>query len=141
MKLFKVTYKKMCHPSKGMYFEDHQAHYLSDSLDRLYDYIENEQHLTVISIEIVNYQTVPRKTTNLKLKSKTLKNHHGLSSYKDMINLLNENLSNEDLDQTITFYNKKEDEYYPMTMELLEVESADVLDAGHKVLILNQLGE
>ncbi len=143
MKLFKVTYKKICNPSRGIFWEDHEGHYLSDSLDRLYDYIENELHLTIVSIEFVSYKTIPRATTNLnlKLKSETSKNHHGLSSYRDMMKLLNENLSSEDLEQTITFYNRKEDEYYPITMELLEVESTDVLDAGHKVLILKQLGE
>ena len=42
MKLFKVTYEKMCHPSRGIFFEKHKAYYFCHSLDRLYDYIENE---------------------------------------------------------------------------------------------------
>lgn len=58
MKLFKVTYKKMCHPSRGIFFEDHQAYYLSKSLDDLYHYIENIQQLTLTTIEILDCQVV-----------------------------------------------------------------------------------
>lgn len=58
MKLFKVTYRKMCHPSKGLFFEDHQGYYLSKSLDELYNYVENVQHLTLTTIEILECETV-----------------------------------------------------------------------------------
>ena len=58
MKLFKVTYKKMCHPSRGIFFEDHQGYYLSKSLDDLYYYIENIQHLTLTTIEILECEVV-----------------------------------------------------------------------------------
>ncbi len=58
MKLFKVTYKRMCHPSKGIFFEDHQAYYLSKSLDDLYHYVENIEHLTLTTIEILECKVV-----------------------------------------------------------------------------------
>ena len=58
MKLFKVTYKKMCHPSRGIFFEDHQAYYLSKSLDDLYHYVENIEHLTLTTIEILECKVV-----------------------------------------------------------------------------------
>ena len=65
MKLFKVTYKKMCHPSKGIFFEDHEGYYLSESLDELYDYVENIQHLTLTTIEILECEIITPKN-NLK---------------------------------------------------------------------------
>tara|TARA_A100001201_G_scaffold143736_1_gene147062 strand:+ start:2823 stop:3071 length:249 start_codon:yes stop_codon:yes gene_type:complete len=58
MKLFKVTYKKICHPSQGLFFEDHEAYYLSESLDELYNYVENIQHLTLTTIEILECEIV-----------------------------------------------------------------------------------
>jgi len=58
MKLFKVTYKEMCHPSRGMFFEDRQGYYLSKSLDELYNYVENVQHLTLTTIEILECEVV-----------------------------------------------------------------------------------
>ena len=58
MKLFKVTYKKMCHPSQGLFFEDHEGYYLSESLDELYNYVENIQHLTLTTIEILECEIV-----------------------------------------------------------------------------------
>ena len=78
---------------------------------------------------------------NLKLKAKTKKNHHNLSSYRDLIKILYNNISDKDLDQTITIYDPSDDEYYPVTIEILEVEATDVLDSGHKVLILKKIGE
>lgn len=62
MKLFKVTYQRMCHPSKGIYWEEHEAYYTCSSLDRLYDYIENEEHLTVLNIRILDFTEVKLKT-------------------------------------------------------------------------------
>ena len=62
MKLFKVTYKRMCHPSKGIFFEDHEGYYLSKSLDELYDYVENVQHLTLTTIEILECEIVETDT-------------------------------------------------------------------------------
>ena len=58
MKLFKVTYKRMCHPSRGIFLEDHQGYYLSKSLDELYHYVENVQHLTLTTIEILECEVV-----------------------------------------------------------------------------------
>ena len=62
MKLFKVTYERMCHPSRGVFLEEHEAYYTCSSLDRLYDYIENEQHLNVVSIKILKFTEVKPKT-------------------------------------------------------------------------------
>jgi hypothetical protein len=53
MKLFKVKYQRMSHPSKGLHWEEHEAYYTCKSLDKLYDYVENEQHFTVLSISIL----------------------------------------------------------------------------------------
>ena len=64
MKLFKVTYRKMCHPSKGIFFEDHEGYYLSKSLDELYDYVENVQHLTLTTIEILECEIITSKDTS-----------------------------------------------------------------------------
>ena len=61
MKLFKVTYQKICNPSKGIYFEEHQGYYLCDSLDKLYHYVENEQHLTLKGIEVLECTIVQNK--------------------------------------------------------------------------------
>ena len=58
MKLFKVTYQKICHPSQGLFFEDHQAYYLSNSLDELYNYVENIQRLTLKAIQILECEIV-----------------------------------------------------------------------------------
>lgn len=66
MKLFKVTYEKMCHPNKGIFFEEHKGYYFCQSLDRLYDYIENEQHLTVKNIEILNCTLVEQEFKPIK---------------------------------------------------------------------------
>ena len=54
MKLFKVTYEKMCSPSEGFHRIKEEAYYFCNSLDRLYNYIENEQHLTLKNIEILD---------------------------------------------------------------------------------------
>ena len=62
MRLFKVTYEKLCHPSEGIFLKEYEAYYMSNSLDRLYDYIENEQHLTVVSIKLLDHETVTSKT-------------------------------------------------------------------------------
>ena len=72
---------------------------------------------------------------NLKLFKKTKTNHHDLSSYKDLLEILN-HLSEEDLDQTITLYIESMDEYFPVTIEIHSVESTDILDEDHKVIIL-----
>lgn len=73
--------------------------------------------------------------TNLKLFEKTKTDHHDLSSYKDLLNILNR-LSEEDLNQTITIYMESIDEYFPATIEIHNVESTDILDKNHKVIIL-----
>ena len=73
MKLFKVTYQRMCHPSKGIGWEEHEAYYTCSSLDRLYDYIENEEHLTVITIRILDYTPIENTHTE-KLEDKTKNN-------------------------------------------------------------------
>ena len=62
MKLFKVTYMKIAHPSKGLFWEEHEEYFLSDSLDELYDYIENELHLEVINIKILKHRIATTKT-------------------------------------------------------------------------------
>ena len=72
---------------------------------------------------------------NLKLFKKTKTNHHDLSSYKDLLEILNQ-LSEEDLDQTITLYMENMDEYFPVIIEIHNVESTDTLDEDHKVIIL-----
>lgn len=64
MKLFEVTYRKICHPADGLRWEEHQEYYTCNSLDRLYDYIENEQHLTILSIKILNCTVVENKPTS-----------------------------------------------------------------------------
>ena len=66
MKLFKVTYEKMCNPSKGFYKEEHKGYYFCYSLDRLYNYIENEQHLIVKSIEILDCTVVEQQFKSTK---------------------------------------------------------------------------
>jgi len=65
MKLFEVTYRKMSHPSKGLYWEEHQEYYTCDSLDRLYDYIENELHLTVLNIKILKFTPIEQQLKSL----------------------------------------------------------------------------
>ena len=45
-------------------------------------------------------------------------------------------LSEEDLDQTITLYMENMDEYFPVIIEIHNVESTDTLDEDHKVIIL-----
>lgn len=72
---------------------------------------------------------------NLKLFKKSKRNHHNLASYQDLLELLN-TLSEEDLQQTITIYMDGIDEYLPVVFELYNVESTDVLDEDHKVIIL-----
>tara|TARA_R100001510_G_C7618806_1_gene180215 strand:- start:226 stop:423 length:198 start_codon:yes stop_codon:yes gene_type:complete len=62
MNLYKVTYEKLCHPSEGIFIKEYEGYYMSNSLDRLYDYIENEQHLTVKKIEILQHETVSSET-------------------------------------------------------------------------------
>lgn len=66
MRLFKVTYEKMCNPSKGFYKEEHKDYYFCRSLDRLYNYIENEQHLIVKNIEILNCTLVDQEFKPIK---------------------------------------------------------------------------
>ena len=77
MKLFKVTYTRMCDPSEGFHKIENQAYYSCESLDRLYNYIENEQHYTVINIEILNCTVVPqsvqKKDLSVKMYSDTEK--------------------------------------------------------------------
>ena len=72
---------------------------------------------------------------NLKLHVKTKTNHHDLSSYQDLLEILKE-LSEEDLQQTITLYMENTDEYLPVIIEMHNVESTDTLDKNHKVIIL-----
>lgn len=72
---------------------------------------------------------------NLKLFKKTQTNHNDLSSYKDLLEILNQ-LSKEDLDQTITLYMENMDEYFPVVIEIHTIESTDILDDNHKVIIL-----
>jgi hypothetical protein len=62
MKLFKVTYMKVAHPSKGLMWEEHKEYFLSNSLDELYYYIENELHFDVINIEILKHRIATTKT-------------------------------------------------------------------------------
>lgn len=71
---------------------------------------------------------------NLKMFKKTKTNQHDLSSYKDLLEILTE-LSEEDLDQTITLYMENMDEYFPIVIEIHNVEATDVLDQNHKVVI------
>lgn len=59
MKLFKVTYEQVCSPINGFYKETKEGYYFSNSLDRLYNYMENELSLTVISINIIPHTKVP----------------------------------------------------------------------------------
>lgn len=61
MKLFKVTYRKISHPSNGLHWEEHQSYYTCNSLDRLYNYIENEEHLTILAIEILKCTVIENK--------------------------------------------------------------------------------
>ena len=75
---------------------------------------------------------------NLKLFKKTKTNHRDLSSYKDLLKILNQ-LSEEDLDQTITLYMENMDEYFPLAIEIHNVESANTLNENHKVIILKSL--
>ena len=72
---------------------------------------------------------------NLKLHKKTKTNHHDLSSYQDLLDILKQ-LSEEDLQQTITLYMENMEEYFPIVIEIHNVESTDVLDKDHKVIIL-----
>jgi len=74
-------------------------------------------------------------SNNLKLFKTTEKNKHNLSSYQDLIDIL-KHLSKEDLQQTITLYMENMDEYFPVIIEIHTVESTDVLDEDHKVIIL-----
>ena len=92
-----------------------------------------------LKLEMDNEEYSNLKYSNLKLKSKTEENHHKLSSYRDLIKILNNEITDEDLDQTITIYDRIDDEYYPITVEILEVAATDVLDRGHKVLILKKI--
>lgn len=73
--------------------------------------------------------------SNLKLFKKTKTNQHDLSSYKDLLEILNQ-LSEEDLNQTITLYMENMDEYFPVLVEIYNVEATDTLDENHKVIIL-----
>ena len=66
MKLFKVTYEKLCHPSEGIFVKEYQGYYFCHSLDRLYNYIENEQHLTVKNIEILDCTLVEQEFKPIK---------------------------------------------------------------------------
>ena len=61
MKLFKVTYEKTCPPSQGFHKIQKQEYYYCNSLDRLYNYVENEQHFNLISIEILNCTVVDER--------------------------------------------------------------------------------
>lgn len=72
---------------------------------------------------------------NLKLFTKTKTNQHDLSSYKDLLEIFTQ-FSEEDLDQTITLYMENMDEYFPVVIEIYNVETDDVLDQNHKVVIL-----
>lgn len=72
---------------------------------------------------------------NLKLHKRTKTNQHDLSSYQDLLEILKE-LSEEDLHQTITLYMENMDEYFPVVIEIHNVESTDALDKNHKVIIL-----
>jgi hypothetical protein len=56
-----------------------------------------------------------------------------------MLSLL-ENFSQEDLNQTVTYYDEKDKEYHPVKLELLEIESNQE-NSTHKTLIINKLGE
>lgn len=72
---------------------------------------------------------------NLKLFKTTETDGHNLSSYQDLVNIL-KHLSEEDLQQAITIYMENMDEYFPVVIEIHTVESTDVLDKNHKVIIL-----
>jgi hypothetical protein len=134
MKLFNVTYEKMSNPSKGLYWEEHQGYYICNSLDRLYDYIENELHLRIKNIQILDFTKVNR-IKELPINKTTSK----VLSYGEMLSLL-ENFSQEDLNQTVTYYDEKDKEYHPVKLELLEIESNQE-NSTHKTLIINKLGE
>lgn len=66
MKLFKVTYEKMSSPSEGFHRIQEEAYYFCYSLDRLYNYVENEQHLTVKNIQILNCTLVEQDFRPIK---------------------------------------------------------------------------
>ena len=71
MKLFNVTYEKICSPSEGLYMKEYKGYYMCSSLDRLYNYLENELHVTVKNIEILHYfQVDPPKKIEKKNKNK-----------------------------------------------------------------------
>ena len=76
-----------------------------------------------------------KKNHNLKSYKKPKLNHHKLLSYRELFNLLKV-LNEEDLDQTVTIYSEKEDEYFPVLIEIHTVEQTDTLDKDHKVLII-----
>ena len=62
-------------------------------------------------------------------------NHHKLLSYRELFNLLKA-LNEEDLDQTVTIYSEKQDEYFPVLIEIHTIEKTDTVDKDHKVLII-----
>lgn len=70
MKLFKVTYEKICDPSEGIFIKEYEGYYLCNSLDRLYNYIENEQHLTVKNIKILDCTVIESNTSSYLDKNK-----------------------------------------------------------------------
>jgi len=72
MKLFKVTYEKICNPSEGFHKVQKEAYYFCNSLDRLYNYIENEQSFTVLTIEILRCTMVEQ---NFKSFSTAIKEY------------------------------------------------------------------
>lgn len=61
MKLFKVTYEKLSHPSEGIFIKECERYYTCSSLDRLYDYVENEEGLTIVSISILKCISVQER--------------------------------------------------------------------------------
>lgn len=79
MKLFKVTYKKLYSADGNVRWEEHQEYYLCNSLDRLYNYVEDEQYLTVLNIEILKHTLVQSKK-NLNANAKQ---YDSLSEYSD----------------------------------------------------------
>lgn len=74
MKLFKVTYEQICNPIDGFYKEIKEGYYFSSSLDRLYNYMENELSLTVISINIIPHTKVPSLDTAISVPKKEYRN-------------------------------------------------------------------
>lgn len=56
-------------------------------------------------------------------------------TYRELYTIMNKLFTEEQLDSTITIYDKENDEYYPATLTFTDEKTCDVLDDKHPIIV------